>query len=299
MYKINCYLCNADDYRTIFPNSASELELNHNHIAARRGSMNKEYSYNWVRCNRCKLVYANPIPDTKLLEELYTLSDQGGYQEEEENICYTYAKYLKKYKRFIGQRRVALDIGAGRGFFLKVLLDFGFDKVVGIEPSKLACDSASTKIAPFLINKVFNDKDFEVATIDFISCLQTLEHIPYPNKLIESFSKLLSKNGIVFCVAHNFNTIPVKILGPRHPIVNAGHLTLFESSTLVKMFSRYFEVLDLFKVNNRYSLNYWLSLLPMCESLKSFLIKSSSCFGLNRIPLALSLGNIGIIARKL
>jgi SAM-dependent methyltransferase len=298
MQQVNCYLCGANDYSVIFQGTGSELELTPSHIAARKGSINKDYSYRWVRCNKCGLVYANPVPSEELLSSLYASSDQSAYVEEEENISFTYARYLNKIRRHIGHFGKALDIGAGNGLFLRTLMKNGFEQVTGIEPSARACHAAHDDVSPFLKNAVFDENDFDPGTLDFISCFQTLEHIHNPDKLIESFSRLLSKDGIVFCIAHNFGSIGVKILGSRHPIVNAGHLTLFDISTLPKLFSKHFEIVDVFNIRNRYSCRYWISLLPFKQSAKSSMVKIGSFFGVDTMPVTLSMGNIGLIARK-
>ena len=298
MQRVNCYLCDADDYRVVFAAKTPETGLTADHLAARKGPINKQYSYTWVKCRSCGLLYANPAPTEEALRGLYSISEQGGYSAEEDNLSYTYGKYLNKFSNYFTRKRSALDIGSGSGFFLKELLKFGFQEVRGIEPSIAACETAPYDVRPMLLNKAYNEKDFGPGTIDFISCFQTLEHIARPDKLIESFSNILSKGGIIFCVAHNAGTMGVKILGARHPIVNAGHLTLFDNKTLQKLFLRHFEVLEVFSIGNRYSLRYWISLLPIGERGKTFLLKISTTLKMDMVPLEMKLGNIGIIARK-
>ena len=100
-------------------------------------------------------------------------------------------------------------------------------------------------------------------------------------------------------VAHNFDSLGVRLLGVRHPIVNAGHLALFDPRTLRKIFARHFEVMDVFKIVNRYSLHYWLSLVPVNERLKARMSRAVSSSALSSVTLDLSLGNMAIVARKL
>ncbi len=88
------------------------------------------------------------------------------------------------------------------------------------------------------------------------------------------------------------------MLGAKHPIVTAGHLTLFDINTLSKMFSKYFDVIEAFKISNRYSLRYWISLFPFNEPLKALFLKTCAALHIDRAPLTMSLGNIGLIARK-
>lgn len=298
MQSTSCYLCSSDDYAVLFPGSDPCIQLSPEHIAARQGSINKSFSYNWVRCNNCGLVFANPIPNAINLAHLYAESDQGNYTDENDNLFFTYGRYLDKYIAKISKFGIALDVGAGNGFFLKKLLSYGYTTVIGIEPSAIACASAPPDIRPLLRNTIFTESDFTPASVDFISCFQTLEHIPRPDLLLQSFSRIMACDGIIYCVAHNFGTWGVKLLGARHPIVNAGHLTLFDMETVRKMFARYFDVISVFSISNRYSLHYWLTLLPVSDQVRRFLIQGSQAVGIEKLKLSMSLGNMGIIARK-
>jgi SAM-dependent methyltransferase len=295
---VPCHLCGSHDYRVMFAGSGPDTELTADHIGARKGSINKAYSHTWVRCACCNLVYANPVPDEEVFGRLYEVSDQGDYEREVDNLTHTYEKYLLKNAQLVSRKGMAVDIGAGNGFFLRVLLGFGFAEVRGVEPSRATCDSAAEDVRPFMINKMYDERDFEPGSVDFISCFQTLEHVYRPDELIASFARLLSKGGVVYAVAHDFEALGVRLLKEKHPIVNAAHLTLFDPCTLARMFGKHLEVLSVFRISNRYSLRYWISLLPLHKAAKDLALQGLSFFRMERIPLTLSLGNIGIVARR-
>ena len=297
MKKVSCYSCNADDYRILFKGSEG-VELRAEHVAARKGSVNKEYRHTWVQCNHCGLVYANPIPEKSQLEKIYLESEQGGYTQEEDHLSFTYMRYLLFHSGILQKKDFAVDVGAGSGFFLKDLLELGFKKVAGYEPSLQACSKVKEKIRPFLFNEPFRKDRFAANTIDFISCFQTLEHIYDPHLLIRDFHDLLTPGGVVYCVAHDFSSLGVKILGERHPIVNAGHLTLFDKKSLRHIFSRYFDVINVFPIANKYSIKYWVSLLPFNDASKDRITNLLNILSLADIPVSLKMGNIGIIAKK-
>jgi SAM-dependent methyltransferase len=298
MNHIGCYLCGANDYTVLFPGNFNNSELTTDHVTARKGNVTKEISYRWVKCRRCNLVYANPAPDVEMLAQLYATSDQSEYNDETKNIAATYGAYLYKYGNNIANKNLALDIGAGNGFFLRTLLDFGYTKVIGIEPSVKACLNAPDDVRPFLLNKMFSEEYFAPESLDFISCFQTLEHVPDPNALLVSISRLLAPEGIIYCIAHNFGSLGVRIFGEKHPIVNAGHLTLFDDKTIAAMFAKYFDVIAVFPIRNKYSIRYWLSLVPLNEKVKTILVKMCSLVDIDRASLTMSLGNMGIIAKK-
>ena len=299
MLTVKCHLCGTDDYRVVFPGNSRQLTLRAEHIAAREGGITQQYRHNWVRCNRCGLVYVNPAPDPQELEALYRESDQSGYDQEVDNVVYTYSRYLSRYLNLLPDRALALEVGAGDGFFLKAMLDLGFQKVVGFEPSTPSYQKAPPEIRPHIINGPFAEDALAPGSVDLITCFQTLEHLPTPGKTLAGFSRLLRPGGLVMVVAHNFDSLGVRLLGVRHPIVNAGHLALFDPLTLRKIFASHFEVIDVFKIVNRYSLHYWLSLVPVNERLKARMGRAVSSLGLSSLTLALSLGNMAIVARKL
>lgn len=298
MLSVKCHLCGTDDYQVLFPGNSRQLTLRAEHIAAREGGITQQYRHNWVRCNHCGLVYVNPVPDPHELEALYRESDQGGYDREIDNVVHTYSKYLSRYLKLLPKRGLALDVGAGSGFFLQAMLRLGFRKVVGFEPSSSAYQKASPEIKPHIINGPFSEDAISPGSVDLITCFQTLEHLPNPGETLARFAGLLRPGGLVMVVAHNFASLGVRLLGVRHPIVNAGHLTLFDPLTIRGLFARRFDVIDVFKVVNRYSLHYWLSLLPVNERLKRGMTKAVSNLGLSRVTLDLSLGNMAIVARK-
>jgi SAM-dependent methyltransferase len=192
----------------------------------------------------------------------------------------------------------ALEVGAGNGFFLIELRKMGYHHVIGVEPSVAACALAPDEIRSSLRNTTFTEQDFLPESFDLITCFQTLEHIPAPQHLIESFSKLLRRDGIVYAVSHDFSALGVKLLGHRHPIVNAGHLTLFDKQTLRKIFSKHFHVVSVFPIRNRYSLGYWVKLLPIPETVRKGMLSILDKTSLSSVPITMSLGNIGIIAKK-
>lgn len=300
MGNVNCYLCGSDSYSVLFPSNDDMSMLTPAHIATRDGNITKEYSNNWVRCRVCGLVYANPAPDEKFMAQLYMDSDQGLYGSEVQNIASTYRRYLDKYADHITRRGFAVDVGAGNGFFLSELLDFGFKDVVGFEPSLSAISSAPEHIRPFMRGAMFKADTFEPGSVDFISCFQTLEHVHRPNNVIDGFAKALAPGGIAYVITHDVESWGVKLFGSRHPIVNAAHLSLFGKRTLKHMFESHgFKVVAVFNISNTYSVRYWTSLLPIPARFKKAAVSLFQSIRIISTPITISMGNIGLIAIRI
>ena len=115
----------------------------------------------------------------------------------------------KRQTELKGKR--VLDIGCGGGILSEALSKAGAD-VIGIDAStqtigvaKSHANSVNSKVTylestveDFILN---NDKN----SFDVITCLEMLEHVPSPSKIIESCSDLLKDNGDIFFSTINRN----------------------------------------------------------------------------------------------
>ena len=119
--------------------------------------------------------------------------------------------FIKERTELKGKR--ILDIGCGGGILSEALSKAGAD-VIGIDAStqtigvaKSHANSVNSKVTylestveDFILN---NDKN----SFDVITCLEMLEHVPSPSKIIESCSDLLKDNGDIFFSTINRNPI--------------------------------------------------------------------------------------------
>ena len=117
--------------------------------------------------------------------------------------------FIKERTELKGKR--ILDIGCGGGILSEALSKAGAD-VIGIDAStqtigvaKSHANSVNSKVTylestveDFILN---NDKN----SFDVITCLEMLEHVPSPSKIIESCSDLLKDNGDIFFSTINRN----------------------------------------------------------------------------------------------
>src|SRR5947209_11259205 len=94
-----------------------------------------------IVCDRCDLVYANPVPTLDSLSSAY---NEAAFDSGEEAACAarTYGSYVPGIMAELPDRTGALDIGTGDGAFLEQLLKRGFRCVMGVEPSQAPIQSA-------------------------------------------------------------------------------------------------------------------------------------------------------------
>lgn len=254
--------------------------------------------YRLVRCQKCGLIYSNPILEESKIRKLYEKSKLT-YGAEIDNLKKTYGDYLKKVIRVIPEKGNLLEIGCGNGFFLEEALRLGFRKVLGVEPSMSAVESASPKIKKLIKNDVFRKKLFKNDFFDIVCFFQTLDHIMDPNQFLNECFKVLKEEGLIFCIVHNSDSLLVRLLGEKTPIFDIEHTYLFNKKTLRKIFEKNnFKIIDEKDIVNEYSLGYWLSLLPLGRPIKKAFNQIISFLKIDSKTLMIKAGNMGILAKK-
>ena len=112
------------------------------------------------------------------------------------------------------QNKKILDIGCGAGILSVELAKQGAD-VTGIDLAKQAIMTAKLYVLDKHKNDNLNINSKHIAIdklaessetkYDIITCMEMLEHVPYPEKIISNASKLLNGNGIMFLSTLNRN----------------------------------------------------------------------------------------------
>jgi len=103
-----------------------------------------------------------------------------------------------------------LDIGCGGGIFCETLANNGFD-VTGIDMSRLSIECAidrskskKTDISYIVSNSEDISSSFD-NYFDVVVCMELLEHVPNPEKVVLDCSRLVKNNGTVFFSTLNRN----------------------------------------------------------------------------------------------
>ena len=160
-----------------------------------------------VKCNECGLIYVSPRLKEKYINKLYAKSyygedNTGGitdYWNDPKNRLHK-AQYLFNIVesiRTITKNDKILDIGCGKGDFIKLLKSKGFS-AVGTEYSKFAC--RELKSQGFEIHNGDVAKGLlEGNTYDTIVSSSVIEHVYSPKSFLKSIYNLLNKDGIFLC----------------------------------------------------------------------------------------------------
>lgn len=117
------------------------------------------------------------------------------------------------FERYVNQNSIVLDFGTGDGrVFIDYLSRKPNCKYYGYDISQEMIDQANgvVKDRVFLTSNI---EDIEDVRFDYISCLETLEHIPDKavNDVIAKLASLLAKGGGVSNISTNRIWSPITV----------------------------------------------------------------------------------------
>lgn len=292
-----CPVCGSDSQYRVFEEAAFDASRWDDFAFSSRKT--PEYMhYRLLECGRCDVLYANPLPTRESLEAAYREAafDSG---EEARYASDAYAAFLPAILAKLPRRAAALDIGTGDGAFLEHLVQSGFERVVGVEPSRAPVEAARPSVRGLIQQSPFRSEDFEKGSFSLVTCFQTLEHVYEPLALCQSAFELLHPGGAVLLVCHDRRALSARVLGTRSPIFDIEHLQLFSRDSLSYALRQagYGEI-STHTVVNRYPIAYWTKLLPFPPPVKRAALGVLSKSGLGKVSVALSAGNFAAIGYK-
>lgn len=292
-----CPICNSTTMTSIFAvENFNESALNDFAFASRKVPEYMHYQLNY--CSACDVIYASPVPTSGWFINEYEKADYDS-MEEANYAAETYASILRSLISVLPNQEGALDIGTGNGAFLEKLINLGFTKVEGIEPSISPINAASANIRGLIRQAVFKASDYKKDSFSLVSCFQTLEHLYEPLGLMKEVYQVLKPGGATFIIFHNLRSFSAKMLGLKSPIYDIEHLQLFSFKSMQKLMQESgFVDVKIRMVHNRYPLNYWVKLFPMSISLKRRLLAALTSTGLGKVPIIISAGNLAAIGFK-
>jgi SAM-dependent methyltransferase len=291
-----CPICGPDRPGRVF--AEANVELNSLDGFAFASRKLPEYMH-WrlVECTECDLLYADPAPNAADLAAAY---DAASFDSSNEArlASHTYARFLPEIAARLPDLDGALDIGTGDGSFLELLLKHGFKGVAGVEPSAAPIAAAAELVRPLIRHDVFRPELFEPASFSFISCFQTIEHLPNPLALCRDAWQLLKPGGVLFLIGHNRRALSARILGTKSPIFDLEHMQLFSRESLRRLLSTAgFTGVMTRSIWNRYPLHYWGRLFPLPAGLKSKFVAAAKAT-VPRLLIPLPAGNLAAFAFK-
>jgi SAM-dependent methyltransferase len=173
--------------------------------------------YTFYRCEQCRTAFVHPMPSDELLREHYSRfhrsDDQGGaYDQFEKRMAVTFAAKVKLVKEFSGGNRVSvLDVGCGKGVFVKACVDAGID-AQGIDVSDSGVDYAVQKLGVRAVCGALADLKAQLGRFDTVTFWATLEHLPDSMKMLRDIYEILNPGGRLLLTTASGDDIVERLL---------------------------------------------------------------------------------------
>jgi 2-polyprenyl-3-methyl-5-hydroxy-6-metoxy-1,4-benzoquinol methylase len=139
------------------------------------------------------------------------------------NLFYEILSHLQK-KGLVQNFDNALDIGCNSGFYSKMLSDFGFKNVRGIDIDVPLVEVAKKnfefhKPDRSLVYEVANAEELtEENKYDFVLCTEVIEHTEHQQKVIANIKRVLKPGGIAIVSLPNVVSLPFFLTYLHHKL---------------------------------------------------------------------------------
>ena len=202
-----------------------------------------------VKCKTCGFVYVqNPVPadvnpqnyDTYFENAAIIEKKSQNVEPEWESSWNIYHSRIGLIRNIVPQGRL-LEIGCGRGYFLHLAKENGYD-VKGIEISPVAALYAKSKYNIDVLT-VDMEKDNPLNTsFDIITLWHVLEHFYDPATVLHKVYKMLKTDGNLIVEVPNLNSIKFQLAGEGNRWIGGNHpryhLSFFTIRSLRKMLKK-------------------------------------------------------------
>lgn len=216
----------------------------------------EKYEIQFVVCEQCETVYANPRPRPEHLEEYYANSENYAYWNKyifpasevvrrEKIFKPRVQKVIEICQKLNVQTNTLLEVGAGFGIFCEEMQKIGvFGKIIGVEPTPALAETCRIR-GINLIEKPIEKIDFGNEIIDVIVNFEVIEHLFDPREFLVKCYELLAEGGILIVTCPNSKGFDIVTLGEKSSAVDNEHLNLFNINSLTMLLeSCGFEVIE-------------------------------------------------------
>lgn len=200
-----CPVCNKIKNKPFYsiPYESNEIKSYLKNFYEPQGKIEFEYlqnvNYNLIKCDDCKLIYQEFVPNDELLNILYeSWINPELALERDNNLGLEYRllrfneiiQILDYFDKAPNQVKV-LDFGMGWGSYCKQMLSLNIN-VFGAELSKKRIENAQKYGV-----SVLNWEEIPIQKFDFINTDDVFEHLVDPVPVLDHLAKGLKKGGII------------------------------------------------------------------------------------------------------
>lgn len=184
-----------------------------------------------MQCRKCFLIFANPQPIPADIQQHYGVPPEAYWeavrtQPEPNYFAREVRRFLELHGSESGRGLKALDIGAGLGKSMRVMMNAGFE-VQGIEPSRPFRDRALSDgdIVPEQLQLAsVEDATFAPGEFDFISFSAVVEHLYDPSEAILAALRWLAPGGLIQIEVPSSHWLSAKIFNLIYRLQGLNHV---------------------------------------------------------------------------
>ena len=201
---ITCRVCGSDHPKLL--GIRGNLEYSG---AAPLGPGEPHMVTNVVRCRRCGFVYTNPLILLAADDARQRYHDAEAYVPYTKDPSRELQERLAMLERLARRKGRLLDVGAGKGEFLAIARQRGWD-VEGIEPSEDLVWHARQQYQLILRHGSLEQAAFPDGSFDAVTLNMVLEHVDDPHRLLAEITRIMRDGGVLLIEVPNLDSLLLK-----------------------------------------------------------------------------------------
>jgi 2-polyprenyl-3-methyl-5-hydroxy-6-metoxy-1,4-benzoquinol methylase len=200
-----------------------------------------------VRCRRCTMIYADPVPREFVSGEYYDRAGTDYYLSpaklESDYAAVRFERELRIFRKHCPGGAV-LDVGCSSGAFLFQLNQRFPDcyQVLGTDVSGPPLDYAESR-GVAVVRGNFLEQAFGGRKFDVVTFWAVLEHLAVPEAFLTKACSVLKPDGLCIVLVPNIKSLAARVLGVRYRYLYAQHVNYFTKATLTKLVEARFSVI--------------------------------------------------------
>ena len=202
-----------------------------------------------VRCRRCSMIFANPVPGEFVSGQYYDEQAGTDYYLSQAKLESDYAaarfeRELRLFRKHC-QGGAVLDVGCSSGAFLFWLNRRfpGCYQGLGTDVSGPPLDYAESRGVAVMRGN-FLEQDFGQKQFDAVTFWAVVEHLHEPRRFLAKVWSVLKPEGRCFVLVPNMKSLAARVLGARYRYIYPQHLNYFTKTTLGKLVESRFSVIE-------------------------------------------------------
>lgn len=195
--------------------------------------------YDVVVCDFCGAGFADDLPSQNEVSEYYRVLSKYETKDQSQNYNKKVIKsvhnplhehFFRFIKDYVNYDSVIADFGCGSGELLTIFKDYGFKKIIGVDPSKQCVEQLIHMQGISAIQSDIEHID-DTNKFDCIILSCVLEHIIDVQTVIKKVYKLLNAHGVFFIVVPDGSKFSLSKDGPFQQF-SIEHVNYFSPKSL-------------------------------------------------------------------